>query len=117
MYGDCKGINYHKFFKDIDPVQPEPQKYERNLSEMVRYIKFRETGTERLLNRDACKTVEAVIDKVKETVMKRRIRLLEFFKDYDKLKAGRIKKTNFKRALDLSGLNLTTDEAELLCTR
>jgi hypothetical protein len=117
MYGDAKGINYHVFFKDLDPVLSEPRKYERNLSEMVQYIKFRETGTERLLKKDGCKTVEAVIEKIKETVMKRRIRLLEFFKDYDKLKSGRILKSNFKRALDLSGLNLTVDEIDLLAKR
>ena len=117
MYGDAKGINYHIFFKDLDPVQSEPRKYERNLSEMVQYIKFRETGTERLLKKDGCKTVEAVIEKIKETVMKRRIRLLEFFKDYDKLKSGRILKSNFKRALDLSGLGLTVDEIDLLAMR
>ncbi|XP_063691984.1 uncharacterized protein LOC134824170 [Bolinopsis microptera] len=117
MYGDSKGINYHIFFNDLDPVKPEPRKYERNLSEMVQYIKFRETGTERLLKKDGCKTVEAVIEKIKETVMKRRIRILEFFKDYDKLKSGRILKSNFKRALDLSGLDLTVDEIDLLAMR
>jgi len=58
--------------------------------------------------------VEAVIDKIKELVMKRRIRLLEFFKDYDKLKSGRILRANFKRALDLGGLGLTVDEIDLL---
>jgi len=41
MYGDVRGINFHKFFKDLDPVVGEPPKYEKNLSEMVRYIKFR----------------------------------------------------------------------------
>ena len=58
--------------------------------------------------------MEAVIDKIKELVMKRRIRLLEFFKDYDKLKSGRILRANFKRALDLGGLGLTVDEIDLL---
>ena len=117
MYGDSKGINYHKFFRDLDPVIPEPPKYEKNLTEMVQYIKCRETGTERLLNKDGCKTVEGVIEKIKETVMKKRIRILEFFKDYDKLKSGRITKTNFKRALDLSGMSLTVDEIDLLAKK
>lgn len=117
MYGDAKGINYNKFFGDLDPIVPEPRKYEKNLSEMVQYIAFRETGTERLLKKDGCKTVEGVIEKIKETVMKRRIRLLEFFKDYDKLKSGRIYKSNFKRALDLCGLNLTVDEINLLAKK
>jgi len=114
LYGDSKGINYHKFFEDLDPVAKEPRKYEKNLAEMISHIQFREAGTERLLKKEGCKTVEGVLDKIKENVMKRRIRLLEFFKDYDKLTSGRILKSNFTRALDLCGLNLTVDEIDLL---
>ena len=61
--------------------------------------------------------VEGVIDKIKEIVMKRRIRLLEFFRDYDKLTSGRIIKSNFKRALDLAGLGLTMHEINLLAKK
>lgn len=117
LYGYRKGINYHKFFGDIDPVAQEPPKYKKNLEKMVEYINHRESGTERLLKRSGCKTVDGVIEKIKDTVMKRRVRLLEFFKDYDKLKSGRISKTNFKRALDLSGLGLNVDEIDLLAKK
>ena len=42
LYGDSKGINYHKFFEDLDPVAKEPRKYEKNLAEMISHIQFRE---------------------------------------------------------------------------
>ncbi|CAH3198754.1 unnamed protein product [Porites evermanni] len=55
--------------------------------------------------------------KIKCKVMKERMRLNEFFKDYDKLRTGRILKTLFPRAMDLSSLKLTKVEVEQLMER
>ena len=44
-------------------------------------------------------------------VSKERIRVLEFLRDYDKLRSYRIPATSFRRALDLCGFNLS--EAEM----
>ena len=49
--------------------------------------------------------------------MKERMRLHEFFKDYDKLRTGRILKTLFPRAMDLSSLKLTKVEVQQLMDR
>ncbi len=46
-------------------------------------------------------------------VSKRRVRVLEFIKDFDKLRSGRVLKTLFRRALDMCGFDLT--QAHLLC--
>ena len=43
-------------------------------------------------------------------VCKERIRVLEFMRDYDKLRSGRIPVTTFRRALDLCGFELTPVE-------
>ena len=50
-------------------------------------------------------------------VVKERIRVLEFMKDYDKLRTGRMLKTVFERALDLSGLGLQPTEVSILKQR
>ena len=55
--------------------------------------------------------------KIKCRVMKERMRLSEFFKDYDKLRTGRILKTVFPRAMDLASLKLTKVEVEQLMNR
>lgn len=46
--------------------------------------------------------------------MKERIRVLEFMRDYDKLRSGRMLKTYFARALDLCQLGLTKKEVDTL---
>ena len=50
-------------------------------------------------------------------VMKERIRVLEFMKDYDKLRSGRIPATSFRRALDLCGFCLGQAEIAALETK
>ena len=47
-------------------------------------------------------------------VVKERIRVLEFMKDYDKLRSGRIPVTSFHRALDLCGFGLSQAEVSAL---
>ena len=47
-------------------------------------------------------------------VVKERIRVLEFMKDYDKLRSGRIPVTSFNRALDLCGFGLSQAEVSAL---
>ena len=46
--------------------------------------------------------------------MKERMRVLEFMRDYDKLRSGRIPATSFRRALDLCGFGLGQDEVASL---
>ena len=47
-------------------------------------------------------------------VSKERIRVLEFMRDYDKLRSGRIPCTSFRRALDLCGFGLSQMEVAAL---
>ena len=47
-------------------------------------------------------------------VIKERVRVLEFMKDYDKLRSGRIPATSFRRALDLCGFGLGQAEVAVL---
>ena len=50
-------------------------------------------------------------------VCKERIRVLEFMRDYDKLRSGRISLTSFRRALDLCGFELSPPEVVALENR
>ena len=42
------------------------------------------------------------------------MRVLEFMRDYDKLRSGRMLKTSFRRALDLCKFELRESEASIL---
>ena len=61
--------------------------------------------------------IDKIMYKIKSRVMKERMRLNEFFKDYDKLRTGRILKTVFPRAMDLTSLKLTKVEVQQLMDR
>ena len=50
-------------------------------------------------------------------VSKERIRVLEFMRDYDKLRSGRIPLTSFRRALDIGGFELSQEEVDALKDR
>jgi len=54
------------------------------------------------------------LEKVKERVYKNRIRLMEFFTDFDKLRCGNITATQFKSGLSMAGLDLNAVELEEL---
>jgi len=47
-------------------------------------------------------------------VSKERVRVLEFMRDYDKLRSGRIPVTSFRRSLDLCRFPLSQEEVAVL---
>ncbi|XP_038219906.1 uncharacterized protein LOC119838142 [Zerene cesonia] len=53
--------------------------------------------------------------RVQEFVMQRRVRVSEFFRDYDPLNSGRISPQQFRRALDIMGFNAIMSDLEMLC--
>ena len=113
LFGDSKGFNYIKLFRHLEPTVVETPKYEKNARELTVLNKFREERKANL-RPPGLTTIVGVLDRIKTLVMKKRIRVLEFFKDYDKLKSGRITRVNFTRALDLCHFELTTKEVNLL---
>lgn len=58
--------------------------------------------------------VAEIVHKIQVYVYPRRIRLREFFLDFDKLKSGRVTRVQFGRALDDANVKLSEDEVELL---
>ncbi|KAM3956185.1 LOW QUALITY PROTEIN: uncharacterized protein ACR2FA_009901 [Aphomia sociella] len=53
--------------------------------------------------------------RVQEFVLQRRVRVSEFFRDYDPLNSGRIGPQQFRRAMDAMGLGSVLDSNEMLC--
>lgn len=53
-------------------------------------------------------------DRIRAVVVMKRIRIEEFFLDFDKLRKGRVTKTQFKAIMSQMGLQLTDNEFEAL---
>ena len=60
------------------------------------------------------KQLEILMKKIKEQVMRNRIRIGEFFQDHDPLRKGVIDATKFRTTLYAQKLQLTTEEYQLL---
>jgi len=56
----------------------------------------------------------AILARIEKSVFARRIRAKDFFRDYDKLRCGRVTKPQFTRVLLTMGLNIPPSEAEVL---
>ena len=58
--------------------------------------------------------IKDIIDKIKHTVKINRIRLNEFFEDFDPLRKGTCTKAKFRSALDMANLHLRSEEFDIL---
>lgn len=61
-------------------------------------------------------SVDALIARLKADVFRARLRLREFFKDFDPLRAGVVSEAKFRTALDESGLKLNDPEMQQLAS-
>ncbi|KAL9961377.1 hypothetical protein ACROYT_G030301 [Oculina patagonica] len=109
-YSDDIGFNYIQFLDDLQPSEKQEMKYLQRLEEL-------KLTNKKYLPDLGDEEIEKIMYKIKCRVMKERMRLSEFFKDYDKLRTGRILKTVFPRAMDLASLKLTKVEVEQLMHR
>ncbi|CAH1794695.1 unnamed protein product [Owenia fusiformis] len=105
------GFNYIGFLEELQPSVTPEFMYSKRLSEL-RLANQKKKGSLPELN--AAGDLEAILSKIKTKVCKERIRVLEFMKDYDKLRMGRMLKASFRRALDLCRFELKESEIAIL---
>ena len=56
-------------------------------------------------------------DRIKALVVMKRVRIEEFFRDFDKLRKGRVTRTQFKSILSSMNFTLTNDEFKALAKK
>ncbi|XP_026476196.1 uncharacterized protein LOC113381611 [Ctenocephalides felis] len=110
-YLDDRGFNYRLFLTEGQPqdiVEPLYKKFYEEMREL--------NDTPRLIDQPkACeRDLPVVIAKIKSMVVSRRISVLEFMKEYDKTREGCVSAFNFRRCLNMSGLDLTNTEHETI---
>lgn len=108
-FSDNIGFNYLKFLDELEPRAKQQPKYPAHLKELQAVNAFKKPP-----EIDALTTLDSIIRKIKIKVYKERMRIYEFMRDYDKLRTGRILIPNFKRSLDLAGLELKESEVKIL---
>lgn len=110
-YNDDHGFNYRLFLTEGQPQDIEEPLFKKFYAEMREL-----NDTPRLIDQPkACeRDLPVVLAKIKSLVVSRRISVLEFMKEYDRLREGCISVFNFRRCLNMSGLELTNTEHETI---
>ncbi|EDO33216.1 predicted protein [Nematostella vectensis] len=109
-YSDDIGFNYIDFLELLQPPDKPDHMYVKRLEglKLVNSKQMADLGEQ---------DMETIMHKIKAKVMKERIRVLEFMRDYDKLRTGRMLRANFIRAMDMCCLDLTKREIEIIMDR
>lgn len=79
------------------------------------YPKTRPRVTGKDIKRDRPNDIEDVLAKLRQFAKEQRIRVAEFFRDFDKLRTGFITKAQFRIGLNMAKIVLSGSEFELLC--
>ncbi|XP_063445753.1 uncharacterized protein LOC134725669 [Mytilus trossulus] len=103
------GFNYLQFLQELEPREQQQFMYEKRLEELRLT-----NASKKLPELNIAEDLEGVMMKVKTKVSKERIRVLEYMRDYDKLRSGRVQKISFRRALDLCRFELKESEVCIL---
>lgn len=131
--GNVREVNYFKFCADIDrtedifppynaknPVESKPI-YHGQLRDPGSTFYMNDTSSLDVINnRFQQKRVETsnnptdVEQRLQSTVVMKRVRIEEFFLDFDKLRKGKVTKGQFETILSMLNFNLTKEEFEHL---
>ena len=134
--GNNNEVNYFNFIKDVDRPEDMFPAYMAKRAEKEKTICFGVAPTQVsthfkqptnqldvINNRfqqprvDISNDPEDVEDRIRACVVMKRVRIEEFFQDFDKLRKGRVTRTQFKAILSSMNFTLTDDEFEFLATK
>ncbi|XP_060524821.1 uncharacterized protein LOC132701132 isoform X3 [Cylas formicarius] len=109
-FNNDMGFNYFWFLREVEPKPSDEPLYVNFLAEMKK-LNAEPSGKQPTRHE---KDIVRILAKIKGKVVRERIRVLEFLKDFDKHNQQVITKTNFKRALANCRFELTENELDTL---
>ena len=134
--GNNKEVKYFKFCKDVDRPEDMFPAYQAKRpkatpvdmlgispNQVSSFYKGELNNLDVINNRFSQPRVEIfndpsdVEDRLRATVVEKRVRIEEFFRDFDKLRKGRVTRSQFKSILSQLNFNLTDDEFESLAEK
>ncbi|CAD8206649.1 unnamed protein product [Paramecium pentaurelia] len=107
--GNPKEVNYVKFCDDVDNVHPDDDFIEDKEGLDLISTLF----TSKKLT-DNINTLNQVLKKIQGDVVMKRIRIREFFKDFDPLRKGLVTESQFARILHIQNIPVSEKEIQLL---
>lgn len=113
--GNAEEVNYADFCEDVDSSDQlfgVSRAYNHSFDY---YPKNRPRPTGVDIRRDLPNDVEDILAKLRSFSQQQRIRIDEFFRDFDKLKKGSISQAQFRIGLNMSKIVLSSAEFAALC--
>ncbi len=133
--GNNKEVNYFKFCKDVDRPEDmfpayQAKKPKATPKDMLGIAPTQMSSFHKendqidvINNRFSKPRIETfndpedVEDRLRASVVEKRVRVEEYFRDFDKLRKGRVTRTQFKSILSQLNYNLTDDEFEAIANK
>ena len=115
--GNVDEVNFYDFCYDID-YSDDLFKVCRDFNHSFNYYpktQPRITGID--IKKDIPDDVEDILAKLRQACKEQRIRISEFFRDFDKLRSGSITESQFRIGLNMSKVVLSGAEFRSLCER
>lgn len=112
--GNVDEVNYFDFCNDVDSAE-QLFGVGRGYNHSFEYYpktRPRITGVD--ITKDQPEDVEDILAKLRQTCKEQRIRISEFFRDFDKLRSGFITEAQFRIGLNMSKIVLSGSEFKLL---
>ncbi|KAJ3086780.1 hypothetical protein HK100_008592, partial [Physocladia obscura] len=97
-------VNYMEFIRTIDP-----ETYNSGVSDFPAPISKISTSGRRFSSNTAA-SLQTLMDRIRYHAATKRIRVSEFFRDFDKLRSYSIPRQEFVRGINRIGISLTEDE-------
>ncbi|KAH6588639.1 hypothetical protein BASA50_010600 [Batrachochytrium salamandrivorans] len=109
-------INYMEFIRTIDPEKCIL--YNNSLKNIDDHdVKMEKSSISFNDHRARALPIENILTKIRSHVGSKRIRISEFFKDFDKLRSYSIRRADFIRGLGCIGLHLSEFECDIIAER
>jgi hypothetical protein len=133
--GNTREVNYYKFCKDVDRPEDmfppyvakhplkEPGLPHQEMKQSKTFFEDTTKGLDVISNRYLQKRVEIANDpndveqRLQHLIVMKRVRIEEFFRDFDKLRKGKVTKGQFKTVFSQLNLDLTDFEYNSLFLR
>lgn len=112
--GNVDEVNYVDFCEDIDGATQLYGVGQEHNHSFDYYPKTRPRVSKAEVVRNVPEDVDDVCARIRDVCSKQRIRIGEFFRDFDKLRSGHITNAQFRIGLNLGKIQISNDEFKLL---
>jgi hypothetical protein len=116
--GTLDEVNYYEFIRDVD-LEDELYKVSDNVFSIDTASNFYKKKAQKLekelqIDSSVPNDLEDILSKIRKKVKESSIRLKEFFRDFDKLRSGKITQNQFRGGLNMANIHLSSAEYDLI---